>query len=122
MNKTYLVVILAVVCGFAEAKVAIFSNEDVVQHVLKSAELAKFKSGNSDLGGLELSNVGVAQSGGPGIGTRYSLDLTYQPAGVGLLTVCYFTAKVESIQSSAPMGITASELSVPSFGRVKCVY
>jgi hypothetical protein len=119
MKNLNLVVVLAVaVCGMAEAKISLFGNDQVVAHVLKSAEFATQRR-NSKLTGSELASVSISKNGNGSIGTEYTLDFIFLDLkGVG--SKCEFDAIVEN-EKVENGGITSSRLSTPSFGHIKCV-
>ena len=59
----------------AHAKISIFSNQQVLQHVFASKQLKDLLGTGNQLAGLGLTSASIERTGGPGIGTEYPVSV-----------------------------------------------
>ena len=106
------------------AKITLYTNENVVSHLLATEALAKFKASDETLNGLDLVRLSVRRKGPEALGATYDLQLTYGHGSTGpsLPTVCNFTARIVNQKVNGPVGITSSQLSNPAFSAVSCAH
>ncbi len=124
MFSRFFIISSLLVSASSFAKISLYTNENVVRHVLASEALVKFKESDSTLNDLDLIRLSVQRKGEEALDATYDLELTYGHGSTGpsLPTVCNFMMRVVNQKVNSPVGITSSKLSKPVFSTVSCIH